>query len=172
MNYDAELEKVMTEIMAESEKMFKDAIEYKRLVLTGELKDNFERFVVKKASGIAGEIVYNGYGRYKDMKVLRYSNHMPPVDAMEFFIEKTGTSKFPFTPGYKNKRVVTISDVNRLAWAFSRSKRIAVNQNRGYRGTWYNENKMKMVNVAKKRLRWLTSEFSSWQVAQQLAGNP
>lgn len=170
MNYDEELEKMMAEIMQEAEKNFQDAIERKRLILTDELKNSFQRFVVKKATGIAGEIVFDGYGRYKDMKVLSYNMHMPPTDAMEFFIEKTGITKFAFVPGYKNKRVESIADVNRLAWAFSKSKRIAVSTKRGYRGTWYNENKMKMINTAKKRLKWLTSEFVSWQIAQQLSG--
>ncbi|MDI9871344.1 hypothetical protein, partial [Flectobacillus roseus] len=80
MNYDAELEKMMAEIMQEAEKNFQDAIERKRLVLTDELKNSFQRFVVKKATGIAGEIVFDGYGRYKDMKVLSYNMHMPPTD--------------------------------------------------------------------------------------------
>lgn len=170
MSYDEELEKVMAEIMQEAEKDFQDAIQRKKLVFTEELKNSFQRFVVKKATGIAGEIVYNSYGRYKDMKVLTYDTYMPPVDVMEYFIEKTGVAKFVYVPGYKNKRVESISDVNRLAWAFSKSKRIAVNSKKSYSGTWYNENKVKMVNLAKKRISTLASSYISWQIAQQLSG--
>ncbi len=169
MNYDEEIAAAMAEIMADAEKMFKQALEEKRLVLSAELKESFDRIIVKNAAGIAGEISFDAYGRFKDMKKLSFLDHMPPVYAMEYFVEKVGLDKFPWVPGYKDKVATSLADINRIAWAIASSKKQAIDVKRKYRGTWYNDSKIKMINVAKKRFTWLTSEYVSWQVANQLA---
>lgn len=169
MNYDEEIASAMAQIMADAEAMFKQALEEKRLVFSTELKESFERVVVKNAAGIAGEISFRSYGRFKDMASLSFLEHMPPVYALEYFVEKTGIDKFPWVPGYENKAATSVKDINRIAWAIAKSKKQAIDVKRGYRGTWYNDSKMKMINAAKKRFRWLTSEYVSWQVANQLA---
>jgi hypothetical protein len=164
------LASVMAEIMSDAEKQFKAALTSKNLVFTGDLKDSFERHIVQHGAKIAGEITFKQYGRFKDMKRLRYLQHMPPTDAMEFFIEKTGIDRFAYVPGYNNKSPHSISDIMRIAWAISNSKKRAIDVKRGYRGTWYNESKMLMINNAKKQLRWRASEFISWQIKQQFEG--
>ena len=168
MNYEEEIAAAMAEILEDAEKMFKQALDEKRLVMSADLKESFERVIVQNAAGIAGEISFRSYGRFKDMAKLSYLDHIPPVYAMEYFVEKTGINKFAYVPGYQNKEATSIKDVNRIAWAIAMSMKRAVNVKRQYRGTWYNETKMKMINNAKKRFRWITSEYVSWQVAQQL----
>ena len=71
-------------------------------------------------------------------------------------------------PGYKaDRRVPTVNNaIKRIASGVSFSKK-GRTQNRKYSGTWYNETKMDMINVAKGRLAAKTDQWVRWQMKQQ-----
>lgn len=159
---------VLEEVTADSLLYFQRALASKGLVLTAELMQSFRYHIIRNAESMAAEIEFRDYGRYRDMKWLRYGNGMPPIDAMEFFVDKIGVNNFAFVPGYKaNRRVPTVNNaIRRIAAGVSFSKKGRSVQRR-YQGTWYNTPKMHMVNVAKYRLKQRTSEWVTWQMKQQ-----
>ena len=158
---------VLEEITADALLYFQRALERKGLVLTRELMDSFRYNIVRSATQIAAEIELMEYGRFKDMRRLHYTG-MPPIDAMEFFVQKIGAANFAYVPGYgANRRVPTVPNaVRRIAAGISFSRK-GQTINRKYSGTWYNETKMDMINVAKYRLGQRTSEWIAWQIVQQ-----
>lgn len=166
--YKDQIADMLAEVSRDAVRYFEAALDSKRLVFTQELRQSFEYNIIRNAEEIASEITFRSYGRFKDMRKLTYLDHAPPVSAIAYFIEKTGVEKFAWVPGYEGKRSPTVKDINRIAWAISRSKKQAVDIKRGYRGTWYNENKMKMINVAKRRLSQLSSEWVANSIKKQL----
>lgn len=159
---------VLEEIASDSLLYFKRALEGKGLVLTQDLLQSFRYYILRSATSVAAEIEFRTYGRYKDMRQLLYGPHMPPIDAMEYFVAKIGVGSFAYVPGYgADKRVPTVPNaVRRIAAGISFSrKNLAVK--RPYSGTWYNTTKAQMINAAKKRLGWRTSEWILWQVKMQ-----
>jgi hypothetical protein len=167
-SYKEQIADMLAEVSKDGVAMFQNAIDSKRLIFTRELKQSFEYTIMRGAEEVASEITFRSYGRFKDMKVISYLEHAPPVAAMEYFIEKIGIEKFAWVPGYEGKAATTLADINRIAWAISRSKKMAVDIKRGYRGTWYNSTKMEMINNAKKRIRWLTSSWIVEAAKRQL----
>jgi hypothetical protein len=160
---------IIEDITKDAIQMFKQAIERNSLVLTTELLDSFQYNIVRSAELIYSEIEFRMYGRFKDMKQIRYAAHMPPIEAMEFFVEKIGVDKFAWVPGYDSKSSVpTDIAARRIAWAIAKHHRSVPSVKRGYRGTWYNENVMKMINEAKKQLRWRTSEWLASKVVKTI----
>lgn len=150
------------DIAREGMDAFRRALETYGLELTEELKQSFQYHVLRQVNQIVLEFDFREYGRFKDMAQLKYSAHQAPVEAMEFFIEKIGLDKFAFIQGeeYRGKQVPTVKNATRrLAWALAIGRRKVPSIKRGYRGTWYNENKMKVINEAKKRVRWRASEW-------------
>ena len=166
--YKAEIAEMLGEVSREALQNFERAIESKRLIFSQELKQSFDFSIMQGAEEIASEITFRSYGRFKDMKKLSYLDHAPPISAIAYFIEKTGVEKFAWVPGYEGKAASSVKDINRIAWAIARSKKRAIDINRGYRGTWYNENKMKMINSAKKRLSSISSSWIYNNVQKQL----
>lgn len=103
------------------------------------------------------------------MAQLRYAAHMPPADAMEFFVSKIGLDQFAYVEGYEGKQVPTVKNATRrLAWAIAMGRRRVPSVRRDYRGTWYNDGKMKVINSAKQRVRWRASEWIGLQLKKQL----
>lgn len=164
-----EFEDIVTEevetITNEATKRFQEALERNGLILTADLKNSFVKFVVSNSVAMIAQarIEFNGYGRFKDMRRYTFRGHIPPVFEMEYFIMKEGVDKFQWILDYrhtKNRPSAFTSDnrtVNRIAWAIAMNKRRFPDVKRGYRGSWYNENKMKYINEVKKRLRWRIS---------------
>ena len=143
-------------------KQFREVLERNGLVLTANLKESFTKFVVSNSVAMIAQahVEFNGYGRFKDMRRYSYSGRIPPVHEMEWFILKEGIENFDWI--YKSKWVINrpsafSSDdrmINRIAWMIAMNKRRFPSVKRGYRGSWYNENKMKYINEVRKRLRW------------------
>ena len=162
----AEFEKIIaqevTEITDAALKQFRDALERNGLVLTNDLKDSLTKFVVSNSVAMIAQahIEFNAYGRFKDMRRYTYSASIPPVHEMEWFVMKEGIENFSWILNYehtKNRPSAFTSDartINRVAWIIAMTKRRFPDVKRGYRGSWYNENKMKYINEIKKRLRW------------------
>lgn len=160
---------IIEDITKDAVAMFKKALQEHRLILTDELRDSFQYHIVRTADLLYSEIQFRMYGRYKDMSEIKFSAHMPPIEAMEFFVDKVGVEKFAWVPGYDKKDSVP-SDIatRRIAWAIAKHYTRVPSIKRGYRGTWYNENVMRMINNARKQLRWRTSEWISSQVVKLL----
>lgn len=161
---------VLEEITADALLYFQRALQNKGLVLTQELMQSFRYHIIRSAQVVAAEIEFRDYGRFKDMKRLQFGL-MPPIDAMELFVEKIGMGAFAFVPGYgADRRVPTVNNaVRRIAAGISFSRR-GKTVNRKYSGTWYNQTKMDMINTAKYRLGQRTSEWVVWQIKQQAEG--
>jgi hypothetical protein len=152
---------VLMEVTRDAIEQFKNAIARYGIELTDALKEDFQYHIIRSAGKVSAEIEFKEYGRFKDMAVLRFGAHHPPVDAMEFFVAKTGINSFSYVPGYKTStRPPTVSTaVARIAAGIAFSMKRQVNVKRSYRGTWYNTEKALMINRAKKQLRWRTSEL-------------
>jgi hypothetical protein len=110
------------------------------LILTGEMLDSFRIKAVQTGAGyISQQVEMAGYFRIKDLRSMHYAR-MPPQAAMEYFIEKTGLSRFAYVPGYKASSPPasqTIA-VERIAWAIRAKRMQNPDVKRGYRGI-YNE---------------------------------
>lgn len=149
---------------------FRQNIERRGVVFTGELLQDFETFMVENSEAIAVDISFQYYGRYKDMVSLGWKDAMPPVEVMEEYVAKVGVDKFAWVPGYEaNDRVParTIA-VKRLAWAISMSFRDK--SVRRKQGSWYNETKTKMVNVARRRIMDVTAKYLAEFMKDELEG--
>lgn len=146
------------EITREAIKYFEKAIERAGLVLTGELKNNIEFQIIQQASklSVAGVISFNGYGRLKDMRVLNYSM-MPPIEAMEYFVQKLNIENFAYVPGYKiyGSGMWYATDrtaVKRIAWAVAMSRKKVPTVRHNTRNRWYNKTKADFMNVMRRRM--------------------
>ncbi|WP_138993970.1 hypothetical protein [Larkinella sp. C7] len=149
------------EIAREGIEAFRRAIERYGLTLTEDLKRDFQYHVIRSATQLILEFDFRQYGRFKDMAMLRYASHMPPVEAMEFFVDKVGLDQFAYVDGYKGKQVPTVKNATaRIAWAIAMGRRRVPSVARGYRGTWYNSTKVEIINSAKNRIHKRISEFS------------
>lgn len=156
-------------VVADAVGYFRDAIEAKGLVFTESLRDDFESFMVANSTVIAAEIHFNAYGRYKDMKTLHWGEAPPPLAAMIAFVEKVGVGKFAWVPGYEASGNVPTESVaiKRLARAIQYSFTRVITT-RKYNGTWYNETKARMVNVARRRIFEVTAGYAVAVVKEEL----
>lgn len=153
---EQEAREMLEDITRDAITYFEAAITSKGLVLTQELRDSLKMEVI---SGIgtmqaATVIHFQGYGRYKDMKVLSYKDLMP-VEALEKFVERIGVGKFAWIPGYeKQGRTMPITSraIQRIAAGivYGMQKKPTVNQ--GKRHAWYNRTKADFLNVTRRRL--------------------
>ncbi|MVM39488.1 hypothetical protein GO730_20990 [Spirosoma sp. HMF3257] len=157
------------EIASESVEAFRRNIERAGLELTDELKRDFQFHVLRQVNLLTMEFDFREYGRFKDMSLLRYSSHIPPIDAMEFFVDKIGLDKFAYVEGYQGKQVPTVKNATRrIAWAIAMGRRRVPSVKRDYRGTWYNDGKMKIINAAKQRVRWRASEWIAFNLKKKI----
>ncbi|SFD46495.1 hypothetical protein [Spirosoma endophyticum] len=160
------------EIAQEAIDAFRRNIERAGLELTEELKQDFQFHVLRQVNQLTMEFDFREYGRFKDMAYLRYGSHMPPAEAMEFFVDKIGLDKFAYVQGYEGKQVPTVKNATRrLAWAIAMGRRRIPSVKRDYRGTWYNDGKMKVINAAKQRVRWRASEWITLNLKNKLETN-
>lgn len=162
-----EFEKLVSEevndITEAAIKQFQDTLERNELVLTAQLKESFTKFIVSNSVAMIAQaqIEFNAYGRFKDMRSYAYATgKIPPVHEIEWFVMKEGLENFGWIMNYrytKDRPSAFISEqrtINRIAWIIAMNKRRFPNVKRGYRGSWYNNNKMQYINEVKKRLRW------------------
>lgn len=149
---------------------FRQNIERRGVVFTGELLQDFETFMVQNSEAIAVDISFNFYGRLKDMKVLEWQATMPPIEVMEEYVAKVGVEKFAWVPGYEQSDKVparTIA-VKRIAWAISMSFRNKAVRRK--QGNWYNQTKMEMVNIARRSIMNVTAQYLAEFVKDGLEG--
>ena len=150
----------ITRITGEAVSVFQNALQKDGLVLTEKLKSSFIKYVVSNSAAMIAhaQIEFQAYGRLKDLKRYSYKAHIPPVHEMEAFVWAKGIENFSWI----NKNATTrpswfVSDartINKIAWAIAVNKRRFPDVKRGYRGSWYNDNRMNYINDIRKRLRW------------------
>ncbi|RAJ94197.1 hypothetical protein LX87_04082 [Larkinella arboricola] len=168
-----QFEEAAIELAQEGILWFQRAIEQKGLVLTEELRRDFNYRLIRTTHQLVIEYDFRQYGRFKDMARLRYGTHMPPVEAMMEYVERHDLNVFAYVEGYPGKQVPTVKNATaRIAWAIAMGRRRVPSVARGYRGTWYNSTKMDIFNHAKKRVRAMASGFVIANLKKQLeAGN-
>ena len=152
---------LVTELTKKGADYFEKSIDRAGLNLTGELRNSVD-FAIQEEIGnlsFTAEIFFKEYGRYKDMKTLRYA-YLPNFDAIEYFVEKIGIEKFAWVNGYEAKQVPTVKNAKkRIVWAFLmyRKKIPVVVQNS--KQQWYNKVKMAYFNVMGRRLNLRLAEI-------------
>lgn len=158
---------IIDDLAADGLQVFQRAIEKAGLVLSSELLNEWSSVVSKSDDLLAVEWQFNMYGRFKDMKSLRYTQ-MPPIEAFEKFVEKVGVDKFAWVPGYDSKQSVpTEIAINRIAWGIAKHRMAVPVVKRSGPG-WYNENVMKLVNKARYMIRQKTAEWVSQKTIKVL----
>lgn len=87
------------------------------------------------------------------MKAAQAIALMPPIEAMEDFVEKVGLEKFAYIPGYSSIDVSNIKDAaKRVAWAVAMSRKRVPTVRRKSRSAWYNSTKSNFLNVMRGRM--------------------
>ena len=138
-------------IVAEATMTMQRKIQAAGFVLTGDLLNSLQHQAVIVGRDLYAEfsIGFAGYGRFKDMRQLLYDK-MPPVEAMEAFVEQIGVENFKYVPGYLTdaKRRVTIPDsraVNRIAWGIARSRLFQATIRQNKKNAFYNPVRGKLI---------------------------
>jgi hypothetical protein len=111
----------------------KKNLELAGVEMTRELTSSIfsERTYVTDQLEVGLRLGMRGYGRFKDMRELKYDTFLPHpegdlITGLERFVEKTGIRNFSYVPGYYTdaKRRVAIPDSrakNRIAWGIAMS---------------------------------------------------
>lgn len=158
----AAIKELTEELTADAVMYFRKALDKANLVLTGDLIESMD-YTVKQEVGMLGataEIFFREYGRFKDMRRVRYPHYMN-VDAIADYVDKVGIEKFAWVNGYENKSSVpTVKNAKARIVAsiiFARKKVPVVVQNS--KKQWYNRTKMAYFNVMGRRLNSRLSEI-------------
>lgn len=112
-NWSANVQRILIEKLRKS-----------KLVLSTELINSLSYQVHDAtAESIASvQLAFNDYGRMRDMRRLFYTK-MPPVEAMEKFVEAIGVNKFKYVPGYSRGRFPSENiAIKRIAWGIAVAK--------------------------------------------------
>ncbi|MDR6195632.1 hypothetical protein [Siphonobacter sp. SORGH_AS_0500] len=145
---------------------FQRRIRSNGLVLSGEMLDSFRVRAMQTAPGYISQMIETAsYFRIKDLRSMHYAR-MPPLAAMEYFVEKVGLQYFSYVPGYDGKEPAsdTIA-IERIAWGIRKSYLRKPDRKRGYRGIYNDVLKgtMSALNseVAQAGARFAISEITS-----------
>ena len=164
------IREILPETIAEGVVFFQRAIANKQVVANADLMNDIEHLITEEAEGVVGSINFHEYGRYRDMKNLRWAGKAPPIEELQAWVKLKGVSNFAWLPGYEaTGRIPTESlAIRRLASAISKSMGSVQVTRRKYSGTWYNETKMKLVNVTRRRILDRVAELLAQRVASQI----
>lgn len=165
------IREILPETIAEGVAFFQKAIANKDVVATADLMNDIEHVITEEAEGVVGSINFHEYGRYRDMKNLRWAGKAPPIEELQAWVKLKGVNNFAWVPGYEaTGRIPTESvAIRRLASAISKSMGSVQVTKRKYSGTWYNETKMKLVNVTRRRILDRVAELLAERVAGELS---
>lgn len=90
-----------------------------KIKISGDLLESVKADVIAVSKDAYAEMMidFRGYGRYKDMRVVRHGS-VPNIEAMKEFVKKVGLEKFEFIPGYNTgwKMPTTNRAIERIAW--------------------------------------------------------
>ncbi|MHA8104823.1 hypothetical protein [Aquirufa nivalisilvae] len=159
-------------VIFEAVKQFQDSIDRANLIATQKLLKDFSSTVIDDNQGIIGEISFNAYGRFQDMKNVQWNFKKPPVDELEKWISVKGISNFAWIAGYeKTGRVPSESlAMKKIAWAISHSMQNGdAAKNRKGR-SWYNKTKVRIMNnIAEKVSKEINNQLVN-RMASSISG--
>lgn len=162
---------VLPETVADAVAYFQKAIAEKRVIATEDLKNDIEHIISEESEGMVGSISFHEYGRYRDMKNLRWAGKAPPFEQLVEWVKVKGVDNFAWIPGYESSGRVPSDSIaaRRLASTISRAIGNIGVVKRKYHGTWYNENKMRLVNVTRARILNRVTELVAKRTKEDLA---
>jgi len=126
-------------------------------VVTADLMNSVKTEAKSLENGLITEISIGlkGYGRLKDMRVLRYQNSLPDVDEIQKFVQHIGIQNFEYIPGYytdvksRNFKVARKFDstraAKRIAWGIAANLRKKGEKKRKGKG---------FLNPIKGKIEW------------------
>jgi len=147
--------RVIEDMTREAVHYFEKAVEAKGMMLTDELKDSF-KYEITAASGnllASATISFEGYGRFKDMKALKWSRPAN-LTAMENFVKKVGVDKFSFVPGYEKTGKIPTANIAMkriaagIAWHRFKISTIPNAKSK----MWYTRTLNDFVNVSRRKM--------------------
>jgi hypothetical protein len=163
------IREIVPETIAEGVAYFQKAIANKDVIASADLQNDIDFILIEESDGLMGSINFHEYGRYRDMKTLRWAGKAPPIEELEAWVKLKGVSSFAWIPGYEaSGRVPTESiAIRRLASAISKSMGSVQVTHRKFKGTWYNETKMRMVNVTRARVLARITDLIAKRAAEE-----
>lgn len=167
------IKEILPDVIADGVQYFQKAIQKKQIINTADLMNEIAGTIQEEAESVIGTINFHEYGRFRDMKYLRWAGKAPPVDELQQWVLDKGLSSFAWVPGYEaTNRVPSESQAaRRIASAISRSMGSVEATKKKYNGTWYNETKAKMINVARARILNRVSELITQRIKQDIESN-
>ena len=154
--------RIIEDMTREAVHYFEKSVEASGMMLTDELKDSF-KYEITAASGsllASATISFEGYGRLKDMKTLRWQSPAN-LTAMEDFVKKVGVDKFAFVPGYeKTGKIPTANIAMRriaagLAWHRFKISTVPNAKSK----MWYTRTLNDFVNVSRRKMMEVLSPY-------------
>lgn len=132
--------KLLDSYIDKAEAAFRTRIQNAGVILTGEMLNSFRQYAAEKGEGyVQAKLTMVNYTRIKDLRSMSYSR-LPPLDALEYFVETVGVGRFAYVPGYPTKNLVRpVSEtaaIERIAWGIRQNLRKYPNLKRGYRGIY------------------------------------
>ncbi|UHG93336.1 hypothetical protein [Spirosoma oryzicola] len=162
---EAELAAIIGTYRLQALTEYKYALQAAGIKITGELLDSFEATIRIDAARFVFEctIKFEEYGRFKDMKGLNTGDRMAPLEAIEYFVEKTGVDKFlnaiwadryrTFNSRGKNKGPRPVSKLIRdIAWGVRIARYRDIRHLRKGR-SWYNKTSGRLFIMTHERVR-------------------
>ncbi len=168
-----ELSEIMGDIASDGIESFKRGIEEKGLVMSEALLNSFISDVMREGFHTGFSISFFDYFRFKDRKILDYSKHLPPVDAMEQFVLYEGIDKFSgILSKIAPKRIPSASVLaKRIALQIIFSRRKVPIVQRKFSGTAYNSRKMRLINTTSYKARSFVAGRINAYYAEIIAQN-
>lgn len=150
-----EMANVMGDVARMGIGSFKKGLQEKNLVLTEALLNSFRSDLAKQGFEVSVEFFFLDYFRYKDRKVLDYSNKLPNPEALEAYVNEEGVEKFArmFPKVFKSKVPTASILAKKIALNIMFSRRKTPIVRRRFDGTVYNTKKMRIINSASYLLR-------------------
>lgn len=152
---EAEVAEIIENFRRDALMEYRYALSRENIEMTGELRDSFESVIHADAANFIWEceVSFVDYGRYTDMKGLNTGDKMAPLEAMMYFVEKTGPEKFLNQIWAKRygKRSGTAL-IRNIAWGVRIARFRQIEHRRKGRG-WYSKSSGKLFAITGERIR-------------------
>lgn len=165
------IREILPETIAEGVNYFQKAIADKKVVASEDLMNDIASAIQEEGEAVIGSINFHEYGRYRDMKNLRWGGKAPPFEELVEWVKLKGIDNFAWIPGYEASGRIPSESIaaRRLASTISKAIGSVGVTKRKYSGTWYNETKMRMVNVTRARILARVAEIVVKRTAEAAA---
>jgi hypothetical protein len=155
---------ILPDVIAEAVVYFQKAIADKEIINTADLSNSVHGAMTSET---VGQITFNDYGRFRDMKSLTF-NEVPNIGLIEAWVKAKGVSNFAWVPGYAIGSVPTETiAIRKIASAIAQHMASIVTIKRKDKG-WYNSGKANMINVTRSRVTERVAQLFSKLPAETL----